>query len=721
MFNISILGESPPPPPRVCFGRDKLIENVICLAEALDPIALIGSGGIGKTSIALTVLHHDRIKERFGDNRRFIRCDQFPASRAHFLSKLSKVIGAGVENPEDLAPLRPFLSSKEIFIILDNIESILDPQGLNARDIYAVVEELSQFKTICLCITSRMSTVPRHCKRPVIPTLSMEAACDIFYSICDHGERSDIVNDLLQRLDFHPLSITLLATAASHNMWDYNELAEEWEIHRAQTLRTDYDESLAATIELSLASPTFCKLGAHARELLGVVAFFPRGINKSNIDWLFPTISDRKDIFNKFCVLSLTYRSNSAFAMLAPLRDHLRPRDPRSSPLLCAAKDHYFRRLSVHLEPGKPTFEEAHWITSEDVNVEHLLDVFTSIENDSDDVWNACSSFMEHLYWHKNRLVVLGPKIEALPEDHYYKPELLFELSRLFQSVGNYTEQKRLLTHTLKLERKWGNDYEVARSLRRLSDGNRRLGLCEEGIQQVKEALRILERLHDTGGQAQCLISLAWLFYEDNRLDAAEESASRAINLLPEEGQEFRVCQSHRILGEISRLKGEREKAVRYLETALGIASPFNWHDQLFWIHHSLVELFRNEGKFDNAHAHLERAKVHTIDDTYSLGRAASLQAWLWYDQRRFEDARSEALRANDIFENIGAARDLEDCRDLLRNIERAMWSRPTSGESGSTGKSLGTMLYPAPVDVRFPILSYRHTTQPPYGPPSRY
>ena len=648
-----------------------MIEEIVGLAETLAPVALIGAGGIGKTSIALTVLHHDRVKQRFGGNRRFIRCDQFPATPTHLLARLSKATGVGVENPEDLASLRPFLSSKEMVIVLDNAESILDPQGTNAREIYGIVEELGQLETVFLCITSRISTVPPECETLDVPILSAEAACDTFYRVYKHRERSDLVNNILERLDFHPLSITLLATVAHHNKWTPDRIMREWENRRTDVLQTEHNKTLAATIELSLASPMFRELGPDARGLLGVVAFFPQGINENNIDWLFPTISGRANILDKFCILSLTYRNNGSITMLAPLRDHLCPKDPRSSPLLCKTKEHYFSRLSVSVNPGKPGFE-ARWIVSEDVNVEHLLDVFISIDAESGDIWDTCAHFMDHLHWHKRRLVTLGPKIEGLRDDHPSKPECLVELSRLFRAVGNAMEYKRLLTHALKLYRGQGDDHWVAQVLRLLCVANQELGLYKEGIPQAEEALEIHKWLGDAAAQAQCLKGLAWLLYKDGQVEAAKKAALRAINLVPENDNQSLVCGCHRLLGEIYRLKGERGKAIHHFETSLGIASSFGWHEKQFLAHRSLAELFLDEGRFDDASAHIEQAKAHTVDSTYNLGWAMVLHARLWYEQRRFDEERSEILRAVEVFEKLGATQDLERCKGRLREIDGA-------------------------------------------------
>ena len=682
-------GEPPPPAPRACFGRDELVEYIIGLAENFTPIALIGAGGIGKTSIALTILHHHRIKQRFGANRRFIRCDQFPASSAHLLSRLSKVIGAGIDNPGDLASLRPSLSSGEVIIVLDNAESILDPQGMDAEGVYSVVEELSQLDNVCLCITSRISTIPPDCETLDVPTLSIDAARDTFYRIHKNVERSDLVDNILGQLCFHPLSITLLATVAHQSKWNTDRLAREWERQRTKMLQTMHNKSFAATIELSLASPTFQELGPDARALLEVVAFFPQGVDENNLSWLFPTISDGINFFDKFCVLSLTYRSNTFITMLAPLRDHLRPKDPKSSPLLCATKERYFTRMSVSLNPNNHGFEKSRWITSEDVNVEHLLDIFTTIDADSDNVWDACSNFMGHLIQHKRRLVVLRSKIEGLPDSHCSKSKCLFVLSGLFNSVGNHAGRKRLLTRVLKIERERGNDRQVARTLRYLSGANRHMNLYEEGIRLVQEASEILQRHGDTIGQAQCLMDVARLLHSSGQLDAAEEAASRAIDLLPERGQQFQLCETHRILGGIYYSKGEMVKAVHYFEEALGIASSFSWSSQLFLVRYGLAEVFLDEGRFGDAQTHIERAKLHAVNYTRFLGRAMQLQAELWYKQDRLEEAKSEALRAANVYEKVGATKDLEGCNELLRRIERGVNKPVIPDEPSDDGELL--------------------------------
>ena len=454
-------------------------------------------------------------------------------------------------------------------------------------------------------------------------------------------------------------------------------------------LQTGHNRSLATAIELSLASPTFQELGADAREFLGVIAFFPQGVDEKNLAWLFPTIHDGANMVDKFCILSLTYRSGGFSTMLAPLRDYFTPKDPKSSSLLRTTKERYFTRLSVFVDPDRPNFRETRWVMSEDVNVEHLLDVFITTGEDSDDIWEACIGFMEHLYWHKRRITILKPKIEGLLDTHQYKPGCLMQLSRLFGSLGNHAESKQLLSQALNIERRYGRGRQIAELLYRLSNANRCLGLHREGIQQVKESLEMLKQLGHAGGQASCLVQLAFLLVEDNQFDAAEEVASSVINLIPNEGIQFAVCKSHHILGKVYQSKGEVAEAVSHYDRALMVASSFDWRDQMFWAHYALAELFRDEGRFDDAHGHLEHAKSHVTNDAYQMGRTMRLQARVSFKQRRFEEARSEAHKAVNIFEKIGAAKDAEECRKVIQDIQMELGGFLTSGQPGNNGEFL--------------------------------
>ena len=332
-------------------------------------------------------------------------------------------------------------------------------------------------------------------------------------------------------------------------------------------------------------------------------------------------------------------------------------------------------RLSVDVHPNNPGFDESQWITSEDVNVEHLLDTFTSTDADSVDVWDACNHFMNHLYWHKPRLVILGPKFEALPDSHPSKPRCLFILSKLFGLVGNFVEQKRIVIQALGLWRERGDEHGVADASAGLSNANWGLDLYKEGIAQAREGCDIFRRLGKTEKQVECLFTLASLLRGDKQLDAAEEAATRAVDLL-EDRDQYRLGQCHQILGQIHQSKGDTEKAIRHFEESLRIASVLNIRRELSGTHLCLANLYIEENKLNDAHAHVEQAKSYAGNSMIFLGTAFLAAALILSAQTRPEEAKSEVLHALAIFEKLGAADRVEVLRQLLEEIEKEIQGR---------------------------------------------
>lgn len=158
----------------------------------------------------------------------------------------------------------------------------------------------------------------------------MNAACSTFYNIYKRDKCSDLVKGILEQLDFHPLSITLFATVAQQDKWGTDRLRNEWENHRTNLLQARHKKSFTSGHDRTLFHlSNFPRI--RPRELLGVVAFFPQGV----------------DILDVFCAPPLTYQSNRFVAALALLRDYLSPQEPKSSPLPRAAKECYFTRIAL--------------------------------------------------------------------------------------------------------------------------------------------------------------------------------------------------------------------------------------------------------------------------------------------------------------------------------------------------------------------------------------
>jgi len=83
--------------------------------------------------------------------------------------------------------------------------------------------------------------------------------------------------------------------------------------------------------------------------------------------------------------------------------------------------------------------------------------------------------------------------------------------------------------------------------------------------------------------------------------------------------------------------------------------------------------LSSDKGRFYDAHVHVGQAKFHETNgnNIYLLARAMQLQTELWRGQHRFEGAKSEALGAVEMFENLGVADESMTCGALRSSYRR--------------------------------------------------
>ena len=247
-----------------------------------------------------------------------MRCNDLANSLGGFLECLSDAIGTS--RATDIGQLRSHLgSSPPLILILDGVDHILDPLAPEAEEIFAVIEELGCYRHLCLFTTSRMYPEITSFRRVEVPTLSEEDARDGFYGLCHLG-RSSVVDDLIAGLDFHPLSIDLLATAVLENGWDEPTLLKEWNDDQTGLLKARYQQRLKDAVEPSFGSPTIQRLGNTARDVLQAIAAFPHGVEERRLEHIFSSMAEVGVAVDVFCKFSLLYRQDGFVKMLSPFR-----------------------------------------------------------------------------------------------------------------------------------------------------------------------------------------------------------------------------------------------------------------------------------------------------------------------------------------------------------------------------------------------------------------
>src|SRR5688572_15830501 len=125
-----------------CFGREAEVRDLVetLLQPSPPPTPILGSPGVGKTTITLAALHDRRVAERFGGRRFFVRCDSLK-SREEVVGEIIRTLKLR-PGPDPENSLFQELGRAPAVVVLDNAETPWE------TDTISVEELLSHLGTI---------------------------------------------------------------------------------------------------------------------------------------------------------------------------------------------------------------------------------------------------------------------------------------------------------------------------------------------------------------------------------------------------------------------------------------------------------------------------------------------------------------------------------------------------------------------------------------------
>lgn len=276
-----------PNTPQIFFGREAeltQIVNMVISGVASRParIAILGPGGYGKTTLANAVLTHDRIREYFGDARRFVTCESIYSSEV-LLIELGKTLRV-LDGPPHALWLRiqTALSLRESILCLDNFESPWDQSSEVKHSVEELLSRITVLYHVTLLITMRGAERPArtHWSQPFLEpldTFGCAAARQVWQAIA--GNYDEHSAKLTAAVDNVPLAVDLLAHLSQMTppvlLWEewnskQTKLVQMGQMHRLSNM--EYSVQLSIDCQRMKANPP-------AKNLLGVLSILLDGLH----------------------------------------------------------------------------------------------------------------------------------------------------------------------------------------------------------------------------------------------------------------------------------------------------------------------------------------------------------------------------------------------------------------------------------------------------------
>lgn len=655
---VELSTEPKPPPPNNLpvqltsfVGRKRELAESADLLKQARLLTLIGSGGSGKTRLALELA--GQVLDRFDDGVWFIELAQ--TTNPEIIPQLiSSALGLREEPGRSLTDtLTDFLRAKTSLLILDNCEHLRSAVGHQVTDL------LQSCPNLRILASSRESLrvagehtypVPSLGVPDVIKAPGADATLATALTHYEHVRNYEAVQlfveraaasqprfaltdsnvlavaQICRRVDGIPLALEL--AAARVKMLSVQQIADRLDnsiglltrgsdaaLPRQQTLRATIDWSfeLLTDKERVLFRRLAVFAGGFALEAAEAVCT-GTGVPDTDVLDLLAELVDKSLVL----IVELEQDANPRYRLLETIRQYATEKlteAAETDPVRARHRDFFlkFAGTAGTQLAGPEQTQSLNSLEMEHDNLRLVLD--WAVNHDAvlglrmaKSIWR----FWEmHGYWKEGRHCLeqcLAQPVATTPELSSLRATALDAAGNLASCQGEYARAQAWFEEQLALNRQTADDRGVADALHNLVSVTWKQGNYAQARTLEEQALTIRRRLGDPNAIATSLLALGTFAHEQSDYDAAAALYEEALAIRRQLRDQTGIAVLLNNMGNLARMRGDRAKSRQLQEESLAIKRQLGDKASISQSLTNLALIAEEEADYDRARTLLEES-----------------------------------------------------------------------------------------------------------------